>query len=153
MKVLKDVLLESGEIDQYFEGRVPVALWRAKRNRSPDHPFHFVEEPIIHDDGTRRGADIKIDVGPDGRRWVRIEFRPRGISTFDKPRTFKGKQWEYYKIEGGTQLPRGLAIVKDYFNRTYGAWHYTIAPAWDMPLDSFKELLRQLAEKLVKEVG
>jgi hypothetical protein len=51
------------------------------------------------------------------------------------------------------RIPSRAGDRKDYFNRTYGAWHYTIAPAWDMRLDSFKELLKQLAEKLVKEAA
>lgn len=51
----------------------------------------------------------------------------------------------------GTVLPVGLAIVKDRFNDRVGATHYTIAPAYDMPLSQFKNLLNQLAVKVVKE--
>ena len=28
-KVLKEILLEQGEIDRYYEGQVPTSLWRA----------------------------------------------------------------------------------------------------------------------------
>jgi hypothetical protein len=91
--------------------------------------------------------------GPDGQKWVRVESSPRGASTFDQPRVFKGNQWVYYRIEAGTELPSGLAVVRDKFNRNYGARHYTIAPAWDMPLETFKLLLQKLANKLTREVA
>ena len=84
---------------------------------------------------------------------IRVGPSPRGASTFDKPRVFKGNQWIYYRIDAGTELPHGLAIVRDNFNRNYGARHYTIAPAWDMPLEAFKLLLQQLATKLTREVA
>lgn len=31
MKILKDVLIQAGQIDKYFDGRTPVTLWRAKK--------------------------------------------------------------------------------------------------------------------------
>lgn len=42
--------------------------------------------------------------------------------------------------------------MRDNFNRNYGARHYTIAPAWDTPLETFKLLLQQLAKKLMAPV-
>lgn len=151
--LLRDVLLEANELDKYFEGRVPATLWRARNKRGPDDVFGLVEEETIRPSGAVRPADITIEDGPDGRKWVCVKPKPRGASTFDKPGVFKGKGWEYYRINAGTELPHGVAIVKDYFNTAYGAYHYTIAPAWDMPLEQFKRLLATLAQKLVKEVG
>lgn len=57
---------------------------------------------------------------------------------------------EYYKIPRGTVLPPGLAIVKDKFNSRVCATHYTIAPAYDMPLSRFKALLDLLATRVVR---
>lgn len=48
-------------------------------------------------------------------------------------------------------LPQGLAIVKDEYNTQFDATHYTIAPAFDMPLSQFKAKLQQLAKLLIKE--
>jgi len=48
-------------------------------------------------------------------------------------------------------LPRGLAIVKDSYNDTVMARHYTIAPAYDMPLSQFKQLLSKFASSVIKE--
>ena len=150
MNVLKDVLISKGEIDKYFEGKTPVNLWRAMNQRKNHHPFEFIEKPFKLSSGRPRPADIKIEkVGQED--WVRIKKRPRGISTFDKPGLPKGKDWEYYKIPAGTDLPYGLAIVKDEYNQQFDATHYTIAPAFDMPLSRFKMLLNQLAQELIKE--
>lgn len=154
VRVLKDVLIAAGRIDHYFEGQTPVTLWRAKKKDTPNTDiFELVEKPAYRPGGLPRPADIRIERGKDGRQWVRVEYFPRGISTFDKARTFKGASWEYYRLEAGTELPIGLALVKDGYNRNYGAIHYTIAPAWDMPLDHFKRLLRTLATKLTREVA
>jgi hypothetical protein len=100
--------------------------------------------------GRPRPADISIDT-VDNEKWVRVKERPRGLSTFDKPGIPAGKDWEYYRIPKGTNLPHGLVLVKDEYNVKFGATHYTIAPAFDMPLSDFKMLLKQLAQQLIKE--
>ena len=148
--VLSDVLIARGEIDRLFQGEVPVTLWRAmnvKHNRSP---MEFVEKGFVMSNGRPRKADIAITT-INGVEWVRIKDRPRGLSTFDKPGLPKGRDWEYYKIPKGTKLPVGLVIVRDEFNESYGATHYTLAPAVDMPLAHFKGLLTQLAISLRRE--
>ncbi|SEK60598.1 hypothetical protein SAMN05216359_102367 [Roseateles sp. YR242] len=50
-------------------------------------------------------------------------------------------------------LPEGLAVVLDAFNDSFGATHYTIAPAFDMPLEQFKRLLTELAKNAIKEAA
>lgn len=87
----------------------------------------------------------------NGEKWVKVKDRPRGVSTFDKPGLPAGKHWEYFKIPAGTSLPYGLAVVRDELNNGFNATHYTIAPAFDMPLSRFKDLLRLLARNLLKE--
>lgn len=61
----------------------------------------------------------------------------------------------YYRIPAGTALPFGLTIVltivRDEHNPKCDATHYTIAPAFDMPLARFKSLLNELAANAVKE--
>lgn len=51
----------------------------------------------------------------------------------------------------GTRLPDGLSIVRDELNEAYGAMHYAIAPAFDMPLLRFKALLNHLAQQIIRE--
>lgn len=150
MKSLKDVLIGAGEIDKYFDGKVPVNLWRAKNLGAKESTFGMVEQKIIRNNGKVRPADITI-YKKAGVDWVSVEQRPRGISTFDKPNVFTRGRWDYYKIPAGTDIPNGLAIVEDGLNIALGAKHYTIAPAFDMPLNQFKNLLNVLAQVLVRE--
>ena len=147
VEVLRDILLEVGEIERYFGEQVPVDLWRAKRLRDLSKLFQLIEEEVTRPRGAPRKPDITIENG-----WVRVRNAPRGISTFDRPNIFEGS-WCYYKIPKGTVLPTGLVIVKDYYNRTFGATHYTVAPAHDMPLHQFKKLLTELARMLEKNVA
>lgn len=148
-EILKDILISAGDIDRYFE-QSPVNLWRARRTTDKGSLFGLVEDDKVLSNGQLRPADIKISE-KDGVKWVSCRPSPRGISTFDKPNTFKGNSWEYYKIPEGTTLPSGLALVKDKFNSRLSATHYTIAPAHDMPLSLFRSLLNDLATILVRE--
>jgi hypothetical protein len=142
--VLRDVLIEAGELDRYYE-TVPTNLWRARRVRDRGSLLGLVEEEFILSNGRPRPADITIEIR-GGAKWVTCRPFPRGISTFDRPNVFSGTSWEYYKIPAGTVLPRGLAIVRDSYRERVRATHHTIAPAWDMPLATFKALLDELAQ-------
>ena len=93
-----------------------------------------------------------MEVTRNGERWVLVKDKPRGLSTFDKPGIPPGKGWEYYRIPAGTRLPEGLAIVEDNYNEKFKATHYTIAPAFDMPISQFKGKLLELAAELIREV-
>lgn len=152
MDILKDVLIEAGEIDRYFDDMVPINVWRARNLKKNWPAFGLVEEEFRRSSGQVRRADVTIEV-LNGVKWVRVRNRPRGISTFDKPDVFRKGSWEYYKIPAGTQLPEGLAIVRDFRNPVLDATHYAIAPAFDMPLKRFKDLLNVLAATLNIEVA
>lgn len=152
MVLLRDVLIARNQLDSYFEGHVPVTLWRAIRKSSSAAVFDFVEEAHVLSNGRPRPADITIEMR-DGEKWVSVKDRPRGVSTFDQSGLPRGNGWNYVCIPRGTILPEGLAIVRDQFNHTFGATHYTIAPAHDMPLTRFKALLQQLACQLTRKTG
>ena len=149
---LKDVLLSRNEIERYYEGHVPVNLWRALNIRRQAALFELIESDMLLKNGRPRPADITI-VQVGGMKWVHISKQPRGISTFDKLGAPSGPDWEYFRIPAGTELPQGLAVVKDKFSTTMGATHYTIAPSHDMPLEQFKMLLTKLAAKVIKETA
>lgn len=154
MKVtlLKDILLSKNQLDRYFEGHTPVHLWRALNIRRGGRLLDLIEEDTVLKNGRPRPADITIrSVG--AMKWVFVENRPRGLSTFDKPGLPSGPDWEYYRIPAGTELPEGLAIVKDTYSKTMDATHYTIAPTHDMPLEQFKMLLTKLATTVIKETA
>lgn len=150
--ILRDLLIERDEIDRYYEGAVPVNLWRALNKKRGMELFELVEVPYVQSNGKARRADIAI-VERQGDKWVSVTDRPRGASTFDAPGVPRGKDWSYYRIPAGTALPPGLCIVRDNFNHEFNATHYTIAPAMDMPLSTFRQLLNKLASSVVKEVG
>ncbi len=151
-KLLKDLLLQQGMVDRYFEGHVPTHLWRALNNKKPASLFAMVEEPFMLSNGRPRPADVRI-FDNNGQKWVSVSDRPRGISTFDAPGVPEGKDWSYYRIPAGTVLPAGLAVVRDEYNTRFSATHYTIAPAHDMPLTMFKLLLNQLATSAIRDVA
>ena len=148
--LLKDVLIAKGQLDKYFDGNVPLNLWRSMNIKKNKEIFEIEEQGFVLSNGRPRPADIKIELR-NGVKWVFVKQRPRGISTFDKAGAPSGKDWIYFKIPKGTVLPAGLAIVKDEYNNYYGAVHYTIAPAHDMPLEQFKMLLRKLESIIRKE--
>ncbi|MBQ1782473.1 MAG: hypothetical protein II007_02340 [Gammaproteobacteria bacterium] len=150
VELLKDILLEKGKIGRYYEGHVPVHLWRGLNTRRGTNLFELVEDAFMLSSGTPRPANISID-SSRAVPYVKVRERPRGISTFDKPGIPAGKGWDHYRIPAGTALPEGLAIVKDEYNPRYDAYHYTIAPAYDMPLAKFKMLLTLLAKRVIKE--
>ena len=150
--VLKDVLIERGQLDRYFEGTVPVDLWRARKKTGGAAFFQFQEEATILSNGRPRPADIAIET-VRGEKWVRVRDRPRGLSTFDRRGVPPGRGWAYLHIPAGTVLPEGLVVVKDEPNTRFGATHYTLAPAYDMPLVAFKSLLSQLLRMLIREAG
>lgn len=145
--VLKDVMIEAHSLDRYFEGVVPQTLWRAFNPSKGTEPFDFVEAATLLSNGRVRPADIAIRE-VNKVKWVFVKDRPRGLSTFDKPGLPPGKDWRYLRIPAGTKLPDGLTIVRDELNERWGATHYTIAPAMDMPLSQFKDLLARLAQTL-----
>lgn len=154
--VLKDLLVSLGRAADYIEGCVPVNLWRAQDTRqlkTHPHPMDFIEEPYVLPDGRRREADITITPGPEGIPWVRVQKLPAGLSNWDRRGVFRNKAWLYFRIPKGTQLPDGLALIKDHFSELYQATHYTIAPVREMPLSEFKHLLRELFAQMQKDVG
>ncbi len=146
--ILKDVFISLNELHRYYEGHVPVDLWRAFNTKKNVGLFDLIESPVKMSNGKTRKPDITISNG-----WVRVKNWPRGLSTFNRSGVPTGKDWVYFRIPRGTALPKGLAIVEDSFNDTFQATHYTIAPAWDMPLVTFRVLLNELARSTIKEVA
>ena len=141
--VLKDVFISMGELDRYFDGAVPVNLWRGLNKKRNTSLFKLIESPFKMSNGRIRKPDLTIEDG-----WVKVKHWPRGLSTFDKPNIPSGKDWVHYRIPAGTRLPSGLAIVKDAHNDSFGATHYTIAPAHDMPIVTFRQLLKVFASEI-----
>lgn len=152
MKSLREILNNAGKSNCYYEVRVPVDLWRAKKLGSIEPVFNLIEHRLVRNNGKIRPADVSL-YERNGIEWISIKDRPRGLSVFDKKNVFSRGEWCYYKIPAGTILPSGLAIVDDGLNPAVGARHYTIAPSHDMPLSQFRQLLNVFAQNLVKETA
>ena len=69
-----------------------------------------------------------------------------GISTFDKPLPTELNWW---KIPSGTEFPPELLVRRDHTGRD-GRTHYSIAPAFDMPLTTYRSALASLHTKCQK---
>jgi Tse2-like ADP-ribosyltransferase toxin len=68
----------------------------------------------------------------------------RGISVFDKKNQVL-RNFDWYKIEKGTDIPVSLAITRDSpLLESIKPIHYTIAPKDDMPLPLFLQHLKAL---------
>lgn len=120
--------------------KIKLDLFRSGNSTSPrlDH-VRYGEERIK--------AGQSVDVGTflvSGEPWV--VGREGGISTFDKPLPHEPNWW---LIPAGTELPSELIIRRDHATFD-GRTHYSLAPAFDMPLTSYRRSLAALHERCKK---
>lgn len=69
----------------------------------------------------------------------------KGTSLFDKSGTFGFKNFDYFEIPAGTEIPLGLIIIKGEYNNKYEVTHYSICPNYRTKKDLFISLLDKLA--------
>lgn len=142
---LKNIYRDAKLSDRYWDEAIPVALWRLQKKTDFDANTMLLEP---HPGSPTRPADVRV-VDRDGQQFVLgcrcVKGHFRGISTFDKKITWFGSRTAmHFRLPANVALPPGLAVTKDHLNE-YGAYHYTIAPKDDMPLDLFLQNLRSLA--------
>ncbi|WP_308366894.1 MULTISPECIES: hypothetical protein [unclassified Microbulbifer] len=143
MKTLENILIFRGDLDLIYDGSSRLNLWRAvhKDNvgQNPLHPDFYPR--MIR--GSMRRPDIAVkEIG--GVEYVEAEL-VKGTSLFDKSGTFGFKNFEYFEIPAGTEIPTGLIIIKGEYNQKYKATHYSICPNHRMRKDLFIRLLDRLA--------
>ena len=154
---LKAIYEKAGKIDRYFEDKTPVDLWRGQKRSNIKKgmtPMHPDLEGFTRKDGTVRQPDVKIYLREhDGATMVKgccgIHGDYRGVSTFGSLPQL-GAGFEYYSIPKDTEIPNGLAVTKDEYNRRFGSYHYTFAPTNDMPLSLFLVWLKVVEENMNK---
>ncbi len=110
---------------------VPVNLFRAGNAGGPR--LDNVREQDI------QTAEVTIG----GKSVIVVKPKTGGISTFDNSTYMKGKVW---KIPAGVKLPATIMIIKDHFNKQVQATHYSISPAYEMPLETYILGLQELAK-------
>ena len=149
---LRQLYIEKGLAERFWDSTTPVALWRAQ-NKTDFDAGGIVLQP--HPGSQTRLPDIKV-VDRDnqlivlGCRCIRGDFR--GVSTFDMKVTWFGSRTtKHFKIPANTKIEDGLAVTKDYKN-SQGAFHYTIAPKDDMPLPLFLQHLKVMSARATLEL-
>ena len=148
MKTVEDILIERGELERIYLGELKLQLWRAvHQSVSSGNPLYPDFEPRVVRNTVRR-PDLTVDT-VDGVEYVLAELG-RGTSLFDVSGVFGHKNWTYFEIPAGTEIPDGLIIVKDSYNKKYAATHYTISPNYTMPKSRFVALLDRLAQNAAR---
>jgi hypothetical protein len=114
---------------------VPVDLFRTGNGGSPKLDHVRLDKDI---------ETAKVTIA--GETIVVVKPKTGGISTFDSSTYMVGKVW---KIPAGTKLPPTIIVVKDHYNKQMKATHYSISPAYEMPLATYVLGLRELATSAV----
>lgn len=160
---LRSIFQKAGKSDAFFEGKLPVDLWRAQSDQDfkkevfimQPHPG-YVKRNDRGEVIKERLPDVKI-VDRDGKmivlgcRCIKGEYR--GISLYDVTITWLGPKWQNYMIPAGTLIPPGLMVTRDHYLRDHQATHYTLGPKDDMPLELFIQTLKVVAQKAVLITG
>jgi hypothetical protein len=113
----------------------PEDLFRVAKRRGPSlaSALRVRQEPVTHPEPLKQYDVIVSATG--------TLFRASGgISLFNtKNPRLRGNDNEWWVLEEGKALPEGLTLLMD--EDKQGSRHYLIAPAWDMHLSHYKELL------------
>ncbi|HEY9043157.1 MAG TPA: hypothetical protein VIN66_13330 [Rheinheimera sp.] len=145
MNTIEKLLISRGELERIYVGQLHLYLWRALHNSAKaNNPLYpdFEEREVRA--GVLRAPDVEVTKDKSGNELV-VSQLGKGTSLFDKPGAFGAGNWTYFEIPEGTQIPSGLIITKDSYNRRFNATHYSISPNYTMPKSQFIALLDQLA--------
>ena len=66
ISTLKDFLLAQGELERYYDGAVPLNLWRGLNARRNEHLFGVVETPFKMSNGRIRRQDAQLKEAGSG---------------------------------------------------------------------------------------
>jgi len=150
MRTLTGILISTGQMDRLYDGTLPLHLWRAFHKEQTDGKPLYPDFAARLVRGMIRRPDITIiEIG--GVEHVEAEM-VKGTSLFDRKGIFGERFFGYFEIPAGTDIPRGLVIIKGDFNDRYQATHYSICPDHRMPKQHFIYLLDQLAANAMAAV-
>lgn len=134
--------------------RRPDVLIRDERGASPQYENEDLTELKLNDTGERmtggqrrRAAAAIIARGDElivvGCRHHRASDGHRGLSLSNEP-DLSQVQYVWFLVQENTEIPKGLAVIRDAPPGREGYAHYTVAPKDDMPLGLFLVHLRSL---------
>ena len=145
MKTIENLLISKGQLDRIYVGSLRLFLWRSlhisSKSKNPLYP-DFEEREIRT--GVLRAPDVEVVTQKTGIEVVKSVLG-QGTSLFDRSGAFGEDNWTYFEIPEGTEVPHGLIITRDSYNKRFKATHYSISPNFDMPKARFIQLLDQLA--------
>lgn len=148
MITLEAVIISRGDIEKIYKSSIKLTLWRAINKLESDKTLN----PLYPDmknrrlpNGRLRLADVSMYANSDGILCVKAE-EGRGASLSDNDCLFGSKNWDYVVIPVGTAIPPELIITKDHYVPAKNAWHYSLSPNFDMPVEKFLRALDQLAK-------
>ena len=147
----EELYLSKRKLGELFDSEYPleINLWRGQKPEESGQPILYpILKSFLLSNGKTRDPDIRT-YKKNGEQW--IDSKSGGVSLFDKLGV-PNKKWLYYRLSIGTDVPKGLYVTKDGFNRKHKSYHYSIKAAWDMPLKKFLMLLDELAVNLIAEV-
>lgn len=145
MQTIENLLISRGELDRIYIGNLNLYLWRALHTSSDaSNPLYPDFQPRQIRTGHVRAPDVEIKL-INGVEYV-VARLGDGTSLFDAHGVFGPNNWTYFEIPAGTEIPRGLIITKDAYNKKYRATHYSISPNYMMPKRTFIQLLDHLAQ-------
>ncbi len=145
MKTIERLLISKGQLDRIYVGSLKLFLWRSlhKSSNSKNPLYPDFEEREIRS-GVLRAPDVEVAKSKNGVEFVKSVLG-QGTSLFDRTGAFGDANWTYFEIPERTEIPVGLIITKDSYNKRFNATHYSISPNYDMPKTHFTQLLDQLA--------
>ena len=144
------MLISRGELERIYTGSLKLFLWRAlHKDAKKENPLYPDFEHREIRAGVVRAPDVIVKkIGSIDHVVAKLG---QGTSLFDRPGAFGTKNWEYFEIPEGTEIPEGLIITKDQYNSKYKATHYSISPNYTMPKAQFIRLLDQLAQNALSQ--
>ena len=133
----------SATIEELYFETLPVDLFRHGSTTSPQMTKPRTMPPRqlgeVH--------DVKV-YDKNGEVWV--DHHSGGISLFNKPNQRFGNRW--WKLPKGSSIPAALRVSRDKgMNPVTGQIHYTVRPAYDMPLALFIQGLAALSTLAVPD--
>ncbi|WDE09117.1 hypothetical protein SG34_030590 [Thalassomonas viridans] len=147
MITLEEIIIARGDIEKVYKSNISLTLWRAVHKSAKGN----ITNPLYPDlkerelaNGRIRAADVATYRDAKGVLYVKSE-ESRGTSLSDIRAIFGLKSWDYVVIPAKTRIPEKLIITKDHFVAAKKAWHYSISPNFDMPVDDFLAALDELA--------
>jgi len=119
----------------FYYDKSPRDLYRSGNSTSPRMDHVRLSPPRLEEES----HEVKVYPGKDGQLWV--DHRSGGLSLFDAPSNRPGVKW--WKLPADTPISAGLLLTEDIHHHasTDTRKHYTLRPAYDMPLKTYVALL------------